>query len=50
MTRVSRVFEPDPERQATYDALYEQVYSRMYQRLQPLYEKLNALTRVPRLF
>lgn len=50
MTRVSRVFEPDPQRQAIYDALYEQVYSRMYQRLQPLYERLNALARSPRLF
>ena len=44
MTRLGQVFEPDPDNRAVYDALYTQVYKRMYRRLQPLYEKLRAIT------
>ncbi len=47
MTRLGQVFEPDAANQAVYDALYTQVYKRMYRRLQPLYEKLRAITSGP---
>jgi hypothetical protein len=36
MTRVSRVFEPEPGAQAAYDGLYRGLYKRMYGRLRPL--------------
>ena len=45
MTRLSRVFQPDPQTHTLYDALYSQVYCRMYHRLQPLYQELRALSR-----
>ncbi|MBN1679301.1 MAG: FGGY-family carbohydrate kinase [Anaerolineae bacterium] len=45
MTRVGRVFEPDPATQAIYDDLFQRVYKRMYQRLQPLYEVIHDFTR-----
>jgi sugar (pentulose or hexulose) kinase len=44
MTRIERVFEPDPATHATYDALYNQVYRRLYARLRPLYETLHRLS------
>lgn len=44
MTRIERVFEPDPATHATYDALYNQVYRRLYGRLRPLYETLHRLS------
>ncbi len=47
MTRVVRVFEPNPPAHATYDALYRQVYLRMYERLQPLYRAIRAITGYP---
>lgn len=43
MTRIGRMFEPDPATHAIYNELYEQVYRRMYRQLQPLYEKLSAI-------
>jgi sugar (pentulose or hexulose) kinase len=47
MTRVSRVFEPDPKHRAIYDGLYTRVYSRMYARLKPLYEQIREITGYP---
>ncbi len=47
MTRIGRVFEPEPQHAATYDALYRKVYCRMYQRLQPLYRDIRAITGYP---
>jgi sugar (pentulose or hexulose) kinase len=47
MTRVGRVFEPDPETTATYDALYRRVYLKMYERLRPLYEEIRDITGYP---
>lgn len=47
MTRVGRVFQPQPEHARTYDALYRRVYSRMYDRLQPLYREIQAITGYP---
>ncbi|HDZ90220.1 MAG: FGGY-family carbohydrate kinase [Deltaproteobacteria bacterium] len=47
MTRVSRVFEPDPANFRLYDALYCQVYKKMYRRLRPLYEKIREITGYP---
>lgn len=47
MTRVGRVFEPDPGTSALYDRLYRRVYRRMYERLQPLYEEIRAITGYP---
>ena len=47
MTRVARVFEPDPGNQAVYDGLYTQVYQQMYARLRPLYERIREVTGYP---
>ncbi len=47
MTRVDRVFEPDPARHQIYDRLYKEVYCMMYSRLQPLYEKIREITGYP---
>lgn len=44
MTRVSKVFEPDPATHATYDQIYHRVYKQMYRRLQPLYKALHEIT------
>mgnify|MGYP000513034788 FL=1 len=44
MTRIERVFEPNPTTHATYDALYNEVYRRLYARLRPLYETLRRLS------
>ncbi|HML22627.1 MAG TPA: FGGY-family carbohydrate kinase [Aggregatilinea sp.] len=44
MTRVSRVFEPDPKTQAIYDQLYHRVYKKMYSHLQPLYKAIRDIT------
>jgi sugar (pentulose or hexulose) kinase len=45
MTRVGRIFEPDPATHAIYDELYQRVYKRMYRRLQPLYATLRVVGR-----
>jgi sugar (pentulose or hexulose) kinase len=47
MTRVARVFEPNPRHAATYAELYERVYQRMYTRLKPLYEEIREITGYP---
>jgi sugar (pentulose or hexulose) kinase len=47
MTRVTEVLDPDPTRQALYDALYERVYRKMYRRLKPLYEEIREITGYP---
>ena len=47
MTRVGRVFTPDPETSTLYDRLYRRVYCRMYERLQPLYEEIREITGYP---
>lgn len=47
MTRVSRVFEPNPANRALYDGLYHRVYKRMYQHLRPLYEEIREITGYP---
>jgi sugar (pentulose or hexulose) kinase len=47
MTRIGRVFEPEPAHANTYEQLYRRVYCRMYQRLQPLYRDIQAITGYP---
>lgn len=47
MTRVARVFEPNEQTRAIYDALYERVYKRMYERLRPLYHAIREITGYP---
>ncbi len=47
MTRVSRVFEPNPDTRALYDGLYHRVYKKMYRRLRPLYEEIRTITGYP---
>jgi sugar (pentulose or hexulose) kinase len=44
MTRLGRTFEPQPRARAIYDRLYRDVYHPMYGRLQPLYERIRAIT------
>lgn len=46
MTHVGQVFEPDPHIHRFYNELYQQIYRKMYHRLQPLYERLQAITLV----
>ncbi len=45
MTRVGRVFEPDPATHQIYEELYRRVYRRMYGRLKPLYEEIRRISR-----
>ncbi len=47
MTRVGRVFQPDPQAHALYEGLYRRVYRRMYHRLRPLYAEIRAVTGYP---
>lgn len=47
MTRVGRVFQPEPEHARTYEQLYRRVYRRMYRRLRPLYRDIRAITGYP---
>jgi sugar (pentulose or hexulose) kinase len=47
MTRIGKVFEPNPHDAQTYDALYQRVYKKMYRRLQPLYEEIRQITGYP---
>ncbi|HJV52945.1 MAG TPA: FGGY-family carbohydrate kinase [Noviherbaspirillum sp.] len=49
MTRVGRVFEPQPHNQKIYDELYRRVYCQMYARLQPLYKEIQRITGYPRM-
>ncbi len=48
MTRVGRVFDPNPETHALYDALYRKVYLKLYERLKPLYKEIREITGYPR--
>jgi sugar (pentulose or hexulose) kinase len=48
MTRIGKVFEPEPEHVKVYDALYRRVYSQMYRQLQPLYREIREITGYPR--
>jgi len=43
MTRIGRVFEPNPQTQDIYDKLYHRVYQQMYRRLKPLYEEIRKI-------
>lgn len=47
MTRVGRVFDPNPVHARVYDELYHRVYQRMYKRLQPLYAEIQRITGYP---
>jgi sugar (pentulose or hexulose) kinase len=47
MTRLGRVFEPNAQHAARYDALYRRVYQRMYARLAPLYGELQQIAADP---
>jgi len=44
MTRMNRLFEPDPRAHQVYSALYLRVYQKMYDRLKPLYKEIQAIT------
>jgi len=43
MTRLGRVFEPEPHHQEIYEQLYNRVYLQMYRRLKPLYEEIRSI-------
>jgi sugar (pentulose or hexulose) kinase len=47
MTRVGRVFQPDPQARLTYERLYREVYQGMYKQLRPLYRKIREITGYP---
>jgi sugar (pentulose or hexulose) kinase len=47
MTRVDRVFTPDPKHAAAYREIYDRVYRKMYARLKPLYHEIREITGYP---
>lgn len=47
MTRIGRVFEPEPRHAQIYERLYRRVYCRMYRRLQPLYQEIRDIVGYP---
>ncbi|MFQ5576013.1 MAG: FGGY-family carbohydrate kinase [Anaerolineae bacterium] len=47
MTRLGRVFEPDPQTHHIYNALYHRIYRRMYRKLKPFYEEIRRITGYP---
>lgn len=47
MTRVGRVFQPNPQAVAVYERLYREVYLRMYKQLRPLYRSIREITGYP---
>jgi len=47
MTRVGRVFTPDPKTAGLYERLYQRVYRQMYRRLRPLYQEIREITGYP---
>lgn len=47
MTRMGRVFEPDPRAHEIYEELYQRVYRQMYSKLKPLYEEIQEITGYP---
>lgn len=47
MTRVGRVFQPDPQARQVYERLYREVYQRMYKQLKPLYKSIREITGYP---
>jgi sugar (pentulose or hexulose) kinase len=47
MTRIARVFEPDPATREMYESLYHRVYKQMYTQLRPLYEAIREITGYP---
>lgn len=47
MTRVGKVFHPEPDAVRTYDQIYRRVYSPMYGRLRPLYLAIKEITGYP---
>jgi sugar (pentulose or hexulose) kinase len=48
MTRVGRVFDPNPQTHALYEALYRRVYLKLYEKLKPLYKEIREITGYPR--
>ncbi len=48
MTRVGKVFTPDPDSRRIYERLYREVYVKMYKRLQPMYRDIARITGYPR--
>jgi len=47
MTHIGDTFDPDLKNRAIYDGLYNEVYLKMYNRLQPMYQKIRAITGYP---
>jgi sugar (pentulose or hexulose) kinase len=47
MTRVARVYEPDPTASRIYNELYQRVYLKMYATLKPFYEDIRRITGYP---
>ncbi len=47
MTKIGRIFEPNPHHAELYNALYQRVYKKMYKHLKPLYESIKEITGYP---
>lgn len=43
MTRVGRVFEPNPENAKLYDRLYSDIYAKLYDRMKPIYDTMKEM-------
>ena len=47
MTRVGKVYMPNPANHKIYNELYHRVYKKMYGRLKPLYDEIREITGYP---
>ncbi len=47
MTRISRVFEPDPEGVSIYEQIYQRVYRKVYAKIRPIYNAIRDITGYP---
>ena len=50
MTRVSKIYEPNPENSKIYKELFEKVYMKMYKKMKPLYKEIREITNYPPIY
>ena len=43
MTRIGKVFEPNPENAKLYDRLYMEIYAKLYDRMKPIYDTMKDM-------
>ena len=47
MTRISKIYEPNPESSKIYKELFEKVYMKLYKKMRPLYKDTRRITNYP---